>query len=226
MFSQDEAEPKYRMLEDVFIKVKPGSAADFEAAVLKHNEMFHKDGPYEAELYKIITGKDVGTYVWEMGSFTYSDLDGRPTAADGHDTDWDENVGKHIYKVTNVEYIRYNKKLSYAKKGEDHDMYQIWFYDIKDNNWDMWRGFMEKVQKINAKMDDSFSVWMNQYSQNDGRRISMAFGFDKWSDLDVDDWDMDDEFDKEFGEGAWDKALKDWDASTTEVMREVWVKVK
>lgn len=226
LFAQDAEKPKYRMLEDVLIVVKPGENEAFEAAVKAHNEKYHKEGTYEATLYRIATGKDVGTYVWEMGPLTFSDMGGRPMEADGHDADWDANVATHIKKVTSVEYWRYNNKLSYWKEGTDYSNYEIWYFDIKQGKWDTWSAFMEKVKKINEKMGDSFSVWNNRYSQNDGRQISMSFGFNDWADLDKDDWNMAEEFDKEYGEGAWDKALMDWSDSTTPVSREVWVEVK
>lgn len=226
LFSQEAEEPKHRMVEDVYIKVKPGANAAFEHAVKVHNNKFHKDGPYEAQLFKIITGKNIDMYIWEMGDLTFSDLDGRPAAENGHDADWDATVVPHIQKVTSVEFWQYNTKLSHYKEGTNHSMFEIWYFDIEKGKMNNWSSFMEKVQKINEKMDDPYSVWWNLYSQNDGRQVSMSFGFDNWSDLDKGDWEMREEFDKEYGEGEWEKALMDWDASTSPVSKEVWQLIK
>jgi hypothetical protein len=221
---EEDTKPKYGMVQDVYIKAKQGMNDEFEAAVKAHNEAFHKEGPHSARLYSVATGRDVGWYIWEMGPCTYTDLDNRP-AKGAHDEDWDNNVGQHVHKVGRVEYWKYNNKLSYAKEGEEGSKWIIWYFDVKRGEWYRFQDFMTKIKNINEKMGESIGVWTNEYAQNDGREVSLSFPFSKWADLDEDDWNMKDEYEKEYGAGTWTNALKEWRAVTTESVREVWVAV-
>lgn len=223
---EEEKKPDYVMYQDVHIVVKPGSQMAFEKAVLAHNEKYHKENPHQATLFRIASGTKVGSYVWSMGPLTYTDLDSRPGGAE-HGENWAATVGPHIKYVKNVEYWRYGKNLSYKSENqEENSRYIMWFFDLEEGQWETFKAFMEKVRDINKKMDDTYSIWWNQFGENNGRGVSMSFGFSKWADLDEDDWNMSEEYDKEHGEGAWEKALKDWNVSTGPVSEEVWEVVK
>ena len=225
MAQEEEAKPKYGMVQDVYIKAKQGMQDKFEAAVKAHNEKYHKEGAHQARLYSVITGRDAGWYIWEMGPGTYTDLDSRPGKGE-HNEDWDNNVAQYIQKVGRVEYWKYNSKLSPSSEdAEDASKWIIWYFDVKRGEWYRFQDFMEKVKAINEKMGDSFGVWTNEFGQNDGREVSLSFPFSKWADLDEDDWNMREEYEKEHGPNSWTHALSEWRAVTTETVREVWVKV-
>lgn len=225
LIAQEETEPKYTMYQDVHIKPIKGHNKDFIKATKAHNEKYHNADPHKAQLFRIATGTDSGYFVWEMGPCTFTDLDSRPSSENGHDDDWDTNVGAHIDHVRTVEYWKLSEKISnIIDDEEEHSKYEVWYFDIEDGGWPSFTSFMEKVKTVNAKMGDEFTVWTNRFSQNDGRQVCLFFGFNNWADLDTDDWNMKKEYETEFGADTWAKALEEWQASTTPMVREVWVK--
>ena len=222
--AQTDSMPAYAMVEHVYISVKPGAQAAFEKAVKAHNANHHK-GAHGAQLWNISTGKGAGTYVWSMGPCTWTDLDSRPSD-DAHDTDWANNVGQHVSNVHGVEYWRRSK--SYSNQGENppSGKLMIWLLDIDRDSWYRFDAFMEKVNVIHKKMDETISVWYNRLPENNGRDVAIVWPFEKFADLDVDDWNMSEEFDKEHGDGAWDDAIKEWRAFVKGQKRQIWTRVE
>ena len=47
-------------------------------SMARHNKKYHASGKYQAYVYNISSGPNMGQMVWEMGPLTLSDLDGRP----------------------------------------------------------------------------------------------------------------------------------------------------
>ena len=224
LFAQEEEQPKYTMVEHVYLDVKAGSQDDFEKAVKAHNDAHHK-GAHKASLYNISTGADAGTYVWAMGPLTYTDLDSRPSD-EAHDADWDNNVGQHVAGVGGVDYWKLNEKLSVMDDApNEDDKFMVWMIDVKGDEWYRFNAFMEKVKVINEKMGDELWVWNRRLNDGDGKDVAVVWSFGKWADLDEDDWSMSKEFDAEYGSGSWSNALREWSASTNKVSRTVWTRV-
>ena len=80
-------------------------------SMARHNKKYHASGKYQAHVYNISSGPNMGQIVWEMGPLTLSDLDSRP-AAGGHDEDWRDNVMPYVKKMNTGEYWRQNQKIS------------------------------------------------------------------------------------------------------------------
>lgn len=218
--AQEEPTTDYKMVELDYIKVKPGMEAKFEEAVKKHNDKFHAKAPYESSLSYITTGNEAGWYVWIMGSFTFTDLDGAP-AGGAHMDDWRKTIAPYVEEYGRTEFWRYNDKFSVAN-DKSEPMEVLWFIDVEKGEFYRFKAFMEKVQKVYKNKNEEMQVWMNQFNQGDGRDVAISWPIDNWAALDKDDWKMKDEFDKEFGEGAWDNALDEWDDIIKGVRREVW----
>lgn len=223
LIAQEDESEGYIMLEDEYIMAKTGHEAQFEAAIKAHNEKYHSEAPYEAELYQVHTGNEAGWYIWEMGPTTYTQLDTRPQD-EGHDSDWANTVAPHVAKYGRTEYWRLNNALSYSN-GTENDKYIIWYVDIARGENYRFRAMMDKVKKVHEKMDDEISVWYSQFAQNDGRDACIVWGFDKWGEFDIEDWQISEEFDAEFGDGEWDNALEEWEEVVKSVIQEVWLTV-
>jgi hypothetical protein len=224
LMAQEEEKPKYTMVEHVIINVKPGTQGDFEKAVKAHNEAHH-NGAHNAWLMKVETGKNAGTYIWGMGPCTFTDLDSRPTGG-AHDEDWANNVGTHIESVDGVEYWRKMDKLSYTKADEEWNMLNIWTLDIKRGEWYRFKSFMEKVQPIFEEKDETNNVWSKQFNENDGKDAAIVWRMKSWADMDNQDWNMKEEYDKKYGEGSWDDALEEWEDFVESMTSQVWSVVR
>lgn len=224
-FAQDDDDSQdYAMVELNYMKAKPGMESKFVQAVKKHNASYHADGPYEATLHYIRTGNDAGWYVWAMGTFTYTDLDNAPGAG-AHQDDWSKTIAPYVQEYGPIEMWRYNDKLSVSNE-ESESLETIWFMDIERGEGYRFRAFMEKVKKVFEDKDDEMHVWNNQYSQDDGREVAIVWPFAKWADLDDDDdWTMKEAYDEEYGEGAWDNALEEWEDVVAGMTQEVWMRI-
>jgi hypothetical protein len=214
------AQESYRMVELSYMKVKPGMNAKFEAAIKAHNEKYHKEGKYGSALYSIVTGNEAGWYVWTMGGFTYTDLDGRP-AAGAHDDDWTKTIEPFIAEYGRVEFWRMNDKLSFRKENDDK-MLSIWWMDITRGEYYRFKEFMLKVRAIHEKKSAGISVYDNEFSQNDGRDVAIVWSMPNWADMDKEDWKMQVEFDAMYGEGSWQLALEEWKDVMEAMTQEIW----
>jgi len=221
-FAQDaeEAEaPEYKMVQHVHMTVDADNVEAFEAAVKKHNEMFHS-GKYGASLYSIATGADAGMYIWAMGRLTFTDLDSRPSG-DAHDSDWKNNVAPYIESTESVEYWRLGEKLSY-EADEETSMIQIWWVDLEQGEGYRFRSMMEKIKEIHAEKNESISVWWNQFNEQDGRDAAIVWPIENWADFDNNEWSMSDAYDEKYGEGSWDNAMEEWEDAVKSVKRVLW----
>jgi len=218
-----EAKTDYGMAEVTYMMPKTGMEKAFEDAVKAHNEKYHKEGPYKANLDYILTGKETGWYVWVMGPCTFTDLDSRPND-DAHRMDWDKNVSPKVYKYGRNEYWRYNDKLSYRGDASDNaKLENLWFLDIADGKGDEFRGFMEKVKKAYEKKGKGhFMLYFNQFSEDNGRDAAIVWTMDKWGEMDMDDGGIKDSYEEIYGEGSWEKALDVWRSAVTSVKSQMW----
>lgn len=224
LMAQDDGEkPDYAMVELNYIKVKPGMEMKFVQAVKNHNSKYHPDGPYDASLFYIRTGNRAGWYVWAMGTMTYTDLDGAPGAG-AHRDDWAKNIAPLVEEYGPIEMWRYNDKLS-SSDGDSEAMEVLWFLDITWGEFYRFKAFMEKVQPIFDEKNEDMHVWMNQYNQMDGRDVAISWPFDKWADMDEDDWNMEEAYDEKYGEGSWDNAMEEWKDFVEGNVQEVWMTV-
>jgi hypothetical protein len=219
-----EAEDKTQLVELVFIKVKMGSEEKFEAAILAHNKKYHADGPYQSSLSIVETGEEAGTYVWSMGSMTYTELDARPGKGE-HQKDWMKTIAPFIESYGRSEIWSRNKKLTHSKSGE-YALEEIWFLDIKGEEYYRFKSFLTNIQKIMKAKDAPIGVYNNEFSQNNGRDVAMVFPMANWAEYDKQEWNMKDEYEKEFGPNSWSDAMREWDQVVKTMSREVWREIK
>jgi hypothetical protein len=213
----------YGMAEITYMMPKIGMEKTFENAIKAHNQKYHKENPYKASLDLILTGKETGWYVWIMGPCTFSDLDNRPNDP-AHAADWDKTVSPTVAKYGRNEFWRYNSKLSYKGDASESPKFEnIWFVDVERGQGYKFNEFIEKVKKAYEKKGSgNFSVYNNQFTEGNGRDIAIVWAFDKWADMDEDDGGIKSSFEEIYGEGSWDNALKDWEASTVNINSQVW----
>ena len=210
----------YRMVELQYIKVKPGMAQKFEAAVKGHNDKYHEEGKYGASLYTIVTGNEAGWYVWTMGPCTFTDLDGRPGEG-AHQDDWNKTIDVLIADYGRTEYWRWNEKMSHRVEN-DAKMIQIWWVDVTRGEYYRFKNFMEKIKAVNEKHNRSISVYDNEFNQNDGRDVAMVWPIENWAAMDKDDWKVKDAYEAEYGEDSWQLAFEEGKDALGEMKQEIW----
>jgi len=223
--AQDDSK-KYRAVELSYMKAKIGMEAKFEAAVKAHNAKYHKEGAYESELYAIATGNETGWYVWTMGGFTFTELDGRPGEG-AHQDDWNKTIAPYVEDYGRVEYWRMNADLSARNDAEeDETMIQIWWIDVESGEYYRFKKVVADVTAVHKKMNDQMSTYENEFTQGDGRDVALVWPMKNWASMDDDSWKMKEEFEKMHGEGSWRLALEEWEDVIAGNVQEVWRVVK
>ena len=221
-YSQEMENKSYKMVELSYMLPKIGMEKAFVKAIKEHNNLYHKEGAYAAQLDYITTGKDAGWYVWGMGSITFTDLDKRPGKG-AHADDWDKKVSPLVTKYGRVEYWKMNDKLSYGTATGKEKYETIWILDIKRGDYDRFKAFMAKVKEAYIKKGgDMYAVYDNQFREGDGRDVAIVWPINSWADMDKDDGGIKKTYEEINGEGSWDNAMKEWMDYTVGMISQVW----
>lgn len=211
----------YQMAEITFMLPKIGMEKAFEDAVKEHNTKFHKEAPYKANLDYILTGEETGWYVWLMAPCTFTDLDKRPNN-ETHRAHWDKTISPLIKKYGRTEYWRFNNKLSHVTSGNAPKLETIWMFDIKEGDYYRFQALIEKVKEAHKKKGDEFSVYINQFSEGNGRQIALVWPHKNWADLDIEDGGIKTTYEEINGEGSWANLLDEWREITTSFSAQLW----
>lgn len=221
-FSQETANKSYKMVELTYILPKIGMEKAFVKAIKEHDNLYHKDGPYAANLDYITTGKEAGWYVWGMGSATFTDLDKRPGKG-VHADDWDKKIAPLVTKYGRVEYWKMNEKLSYGTTTGKIKYETVWILDIKRGDDFRFKAFITKVKEAYLKKgEDVYYVYENQFREGDGRDVAIVWPINSLSDMDKDDGGIKKTYEEINGEGSWDNAMKEWEDYTVGMISQVW----
>src|SRR5690554_498522 len=68
----------YIMWENVLLTPDYTNLKVFGDNMRKHNEAYHKEGPYKSTVYNISTGPNAGKIIWQMGPMLFKHNDSRP----------------------------------------------------------------------------------------------------------------------------------------------------
>ena len=217
-FSQDG----YTMFENTYLSVKTDKFSEFGEAMTKHNEKFHSDGPFHANVWLVSTGQYAGSVVWSMGPCTFTHLDSRPSDKD-HNEDWMKNVMTNVSKVNETVYCRQSDKMSYTPDDSLFSKMLITVYDLKD--WEEYRfkEVMKKVAKVyeEKNLKQSFSVYFPAFDMAHERDAAIVMGFKEYAIFDK-DWVFKDQFEEVHGEGSWQKAIDEYRAVVENSIEEIW----
>lgn len=227
LLAQDEEDNSYKMVQLIHMKVKMGKSDAFEKAVKAHNEKYHKEDPYQAWLDVISTGPNAGTYVWGMGPCTMTDLDDRPGKG-AHDDDWKKTVEPHVASYGDIEYWKFNDKLSYSMEDFDpkaSGVISIWWLDITRGEYYRFKKLMTDVQEAYAKANErTMHVYNNMFINGGGKDVAIVWPRKNWAAMD-EEWDLSKVFNEVHGEDSWDLMIEEWEECVKEVRREVWKSV-
>jgi len=224
MTAQEEEDSSYGMVELTYMMPAKGMAKKMEHAVKKHNEKYHTERAYESSVWHIMTGNEAGWYVWSMGPLTYAAMDGAPGPGE-HMEDWNKNVDPYVSEYGRTEYWRYNDKMS-APDDELEDWQTVWIMGVEWGQYYRFMDFLKKIHEIQGENGEEMHVWMNEMTQSDGRDVAFTWPFDKWADLDEDDFNMMEAYNEKHGPMAWANAMKEWSAFNDRMQQEIWRRVK
>ncbi|MBL4939547.1 MAG: hypothetical protein JKY16_04605 [Lutibacter sp.] len=218
----------YMMWESVTITPDHTKLKVLGENMKKHNQKYHKDGPYKAYVYNITTGPNIGKLVWEMGPLKYADLDGRPSSG-GHDDDWRDNIMPYVKKMSNGEYWKKDIELSntamLAPNTTSHPLLFIRYHEVVKGEGHNVNHLLTQISKTVKAMDgeNPWGVYYNEFQQGYtiGRHISTVSFYKTWAELD-EDQSFKKTFMKVHGENSWQTFLENMNDTFSNSWDEVW----
>ncbi|NNE26428.1 MAG: hypothetical protein HKN09_06260 [Saprospiraceae bacterium] len=228
LMAQEAAEeaPKDVILQTVILEPELESLPQLMENLAAHNKKYHPEGtPYQATVFQIATGPNIGKMVWMMGPLTWADLDNRPSG-DGHDEDWVTNVVSLLEDVDHGEYWKLDVESSKNPGAEQYKMYYIRYHEFDRTNGYRGNDAFDKIAETMKAIDDAkhWAVYDNQFRQGvkTGRHMATVSGMNSWAEME-DNWKFRAKFKELHGNGAWDNFLRDMDAAITNSWDEIWV---
>ena len=220
-FAQKQETKTYQMTELTYILPKIGMEASFVNSMKEHNDLFHKDSPYEGHLDNILTSDEAGWFVWVMGQCMYTNIDIKSGEVT-HNDHWREKIVPYIATYGRTEYWKFNKKLSYQSVESFSKYSNVWFIDIKRGEYDRFELFMIKINEAYRKKGNgNVQVYDTQFNAGDGREVALIWGFAKWTELN-DDADIKNSYEEIYGKGSWKKAMTEWIEITESIVSQAW----
>jgi len=213
LFAQANQVKPYTMLQTEWIKPKIGQEQAFEKAVMAHIAKFHSADPYKARLQRceVGLGSD-GWYIFTMGPTTYTAMDGQPNGNNAdHDKDWNTNIAPLVQEYGETSEWKLQDDISYTPANYAPDKVDVWAIQIKPGMRYKFEELCKKVSKVSTdkKYAMSFRVFYNDLWNQSGYNASVVFGFNKWSDLDIEVAYKAD-YEAAYGPGSWDNFWDDW----------------
>ncbi len=224
--AQDDSKD-YSMWESIMLTPDNTKLKVLSDNMRKHNQTYHKEGPYKATVYGIGSGPNAGKIVWEMGPMMYSHNDTRP-GENGHDEDWRDNVMPYIKKMNTIEYWRQDDELSNTSMLDgDDSKYPILFIrygEIEDGHSSSVKPFYKMVSETIKAMDgvNPWGVYYNEFRQGDlGRHVATVGFYKNWTEFDEDE-NFKETFEKVHGKDNWRAFLDMADRTFSNSWDEIW----
>lgn len=222
--SQNSTE--YGIFESALLIVNPAQITQFEEGVMAHNKKYHGDGPYGVRVYWISNGPNTGNYVWNMGPFPWSSLDGRPAQKESHDADWNTNVAAYTTAESGIQsYWRFESDLSRFSKDFTIKNMEVDYWDVKRGKMEDAKKLVKKITKVYADKspDETYGIYTNEFSSTkEGRDMAVISFFDKSAWLSRNN-NFVEKYETVHGAGSWKAFLNDWMAVTDGGETEIWI---
>lgn len=213
----------YGMFTNVMLTANPEKITEFEAGIAAHNQKYHAEGPYTANVFFVMSGSNFGKYIWSMGPNTWGSMDNAPQDDNGHNEDWNKNVAAHAMAETNVTYWKLDTKRSNFTKDFKLKNLAVFMLDIKRFKGPDFVKLLDKVTEVFKTKDgaEQWGVYWNELANKDGQDMAWVNFYESSSWMSQEDkfpqW-----YEEVHGEGSFMEFLKEFDATTHGDMQELW----
>lgn len=221
--SQNSSE--YGVFENAVLTPNPAQITQFEAGLAAHNKKYHSEGAYEASVYWISSGPNTGSYLWSMGPTSWSAMDKRPAQKDGHDADWNNNVLKYMMPGGAQTYWKAIPESSRFANNITMKNLVVDIYDVKRGKMKDVMALVEKIHKVYTEKipNETYGIYTNEFSgTKEGKDLAVVSFYENMGQFSQNNG-MDKKFDEVYGNGSWDKFLKDWYDVTEGGESELWI---
>jgi hypothetical protein len=216
------------MWESFYITPDNTKLKALSEAMAKHNKKYHNEGPYQATVYSVVSGPNMGKMVWQMGPLKFSHLDSRPSA-DGHDEDWRDNVMPNVKKLSHGEYWKQDMEASNTDMMDGDvsstPILHIRFHEVsKDGGYNV-DHLLNLISGTIKAMDGSnpWGVYDNQFRQgyDIGRHLATVRFLKNYAEYDKPNT-FKDTFIKKYGEESWQPFIEGMSHAMSNSWDEVW----
>jgi len=199
--------------ETIYLSPKTDNILELGEKMTAHNEKYHATAPYNASVWRVLTGERSGNMLWVMGPFTFSDLDNRP-ATGGHDEDWAGKVLPLTHGMHNGYYWKLRPNYMYTP-SEDYQgkIMRVRTLDIKPGKWYEYKHMMDLIMKVyNEKnIGHSVAIFDNVVADNN-RDVAIVWQYPNYTYMD-EDLEFSKKFEEIHGDNSWNHFM--------EAMREI-----
>ncbi|MCL6265497.1 hypothetical protein [Flagellimonas myxillae] len=223
MISAQEVQ-EYGMFTNLMLTAHPEKISEFEAGLAAHNKKFHSEGPFQANVFFVMSGKNFGKYIWSMGPNPWSAMDNAPQGENGHNDDWNKNVAANALAESDVTYWKLDTRRSNFTQDFTLKNLAVFMLDIKRFKGPEFSGVLDKVTEVFKAKDgnEQWGVYFNELANADGRDMAWVNFYDKSSWMSREDkfpqW-----YEEVHGEGSFKDFLSAFDDTTHQSIQELWV---
>jgi hypothetical protein len=219
----------YNMWESIMFSPDNTQLKTLGENMRKHNQTYHKEGPYNAMVYNITTGPNTGNMIWQMGSMMFKHNDTRPEDG-GHDEDWRDNVMPYVKKIHTIEYWEQDDKKSNVSilAGDEvkHPILFIRYFEIEEGHGYTMNNHFKQVSETIKSMEgeNPWGLYYNAFLQGDlGRHVATVGFYKNWAEFDEDGPSFREAYEKLYGENSWDSFTETRDDTFSNRWDEIWV---
>ncbi|MDQ7048152.1 MAG: hypothetical protein Q9M92_00885 [Enterobacterales bacterium] len=227
-FLTAEEKKEYQQYESILITPDYKNLSKLSDNMAKHNKKYHAKGAYQARVYNVVAGADIGKLYWIMGPSTFAHLDQRPSN-NAHTQDWASNVMPYVTKLEHGEYWRFEEDMIIDNhKDWEKNPLTIWLIRYITVNPNQGNKIKDLHKQIKATIEKSgmakfWGIMDNQLIQGNenGRHLMGITGLKTWSEID-DDWQFEKHFEQLYGKGS----MKIFTETYNEVFKNAWNEVQ
>jgi len=207
------AQDDYKQWECVNFRVKNGQEANFEKALASHNQKYHASDPYKAHVFKVVSGPNSGSYFQAMGSFTFSQMAGRPSGEE-HDNDWSKNVRQYVESTGEGAYWRADKDISYSPAGsENWPLSRFRYFTTLPGEGDRFKDNLKKLLEVYKEKEYPVGFYMYwHYGATAGPNVIVELNYPNWAALD-NNRNVRDDFQSVMDQDEWERFLEEIELS-------------
>lgn len=218
-----QTSPEYPVIENALITANPKYISEFETGVASHNKKFKTDGMFGSRIYQIKNGPNYGKYILIMGPIPWSAFDDRPQF-EGQYENWNKQIEPYTLAGREQFYWRFYPEISNFPKDFIIKNLLVDMFDVKRFKLEEAMSLMKKIAQVMKEKypEEPFGIYTNEFpSFKDGRDLAFVSFYNESSWLNLAS-DFPTNFDAVFGNGSFEKFLKEWGEVTVGKQTELW----
>lgn len=216
------------MWESFYITPDNTKLKELGEAMAKHNKKYHKEGPYQATVFNVVSGPNMGKMIWQMGPLKFAHLDTRPKDG-GHDEDWRDNVMPYVKKLSHGEYWKQDVEVSNTGMLDGNvantPILHIRFHEVAKGHGYNVDHLLKQISETIKAMDGSnpWGVYDNQFRQGYtiGRHLATVSFMKNYAEYD-EPGTFKETFIKVHGESAWQPFIEGMGDAMSNSWDEIW----